>query len=381
MYYLKKEKVLDIISKKVAKNLNLQNAFTAIEKVFPGRWDFQITLDLDYDWFDKDTGYVKEVGFTGFYDKDGNYVVVPLNNLKEFFSKEFTIYFNFIIYFPEITISNGRIKHTIKDLYVELKSFWKNKSYETTGFYLNGIRGSITLEEYERGYFHSHLPGVRKRFEAFCLGSGPLSNLYYDFDINNSTEDWQYIFTLVNDYVRWESISGRPYNRIDNIGMSSVLNPIPDHVISQIIKTFNFTNLSCKIDDSGIVVTPTEELEKDIVNKLLGTSYEQYLCYRNNNGEYLTKNQCNKTSQISNLVDAELFTFKGETIKFKIIDSKYEYNKQFEINAPYQKLTEAICNHYSKRITEAYIRRSAVAEENPIEDTSTSIGESEVFVL
>ena len=137
---------------------------------------------------------------------------------------------NVYIWFPKETISNAKDQnHTIYDLYIEVKFL------DSSFVDMRTIRTSFTLAELYSGYSHSHSPSkpyvhtntttVRTytggRF--CCLGTGPLSQLI------GKTVDSNALMSLciyIEKWVRWESLEGGPYSRMEQIGNVGLKTPV-----------------------------------------------------------------------------------------------------------------------------------------------------------
>lgn len=344
------------------KKYGLESLYLACDKMFPNKWDLSYDIEAKYDnWKDE-----------------------PLVHILNTNNNKFIL--NITLYYPEIEITDGKLKHTITDLYVTIQFIlYKNGGYYV---YLIGTRSSYTLSELKNNYCHSHLPriDITSNGTGFCLGRGPL-NLYikYTNDIRTE-EEWLYILTLINQYVRWESIAGRPYNRISDLGTFGELTTVPDYAIQQIFKDYKFRNIKYKITDSSIEVIPSESLEAEITNLLKDTKYNTYLCYKNNDGEYLSQEQADINSPklkriINQYKDMPLFTFKGELLKLKILNERTDEQHNFTINAPNPRLTEGICKYLSENLTKTYLKRSRIKSEDSSKSIQECSRENEISLL
>ena len=124
------------------------------------------------------------------------------------------------IWFPKETISNSKgQKHTIYDLYIKVE-FIDSKFVD-----MKTIRTSFTLAELSSGYSHSHSPSesyvqdatICKYTEerSCCLGTGPLGQLMGDYIDSNILMS---LCIYIEKWVRWESLEGGPYIRMEKIG-------------------------------------------------------------------------------------------------------------------------------------------------------------------
>lgn len=140
-----------------------------------------------------------------------------------------------IVHFPEIEITNSNKKsHIIRDLYVKVHiSTNVDDDYEdeddleglhivTIG--LDGMRTTYTLPEADKNYNHSHLScGGFCQWSTFCLGKSDFTILIANLSLDPVEEQWQMFFLALDKYVRWESIEGGPYARLEEIGNSRTI--------------------------------------------------------------------------------------------------------------------------------------------------------------
>lgn len=138
-----------------------------------------------------------------------------IDKFIDFYGEEFLdISDNYIIiWYPEVIISNENdLSHLMRDLYVKV-SFNKD---EFDKFEL--LRGTLTINEMQSGYAHSHLSGINTNFHTSCLGRGPINNTIASLKTTNEyLELWDLFIVELDKYVRVESLAGTPYNYINNI--------------------------------------------------------------------------------------------------------------------------------------------------------------------
>ena len=87
------------------------------------------------------------------------------------------------------------------------------------------IRTSFTLAELHSGYSHSHSPSrpydiktpiyTYTRGRSCCLGTGPLGQLMGDYIDSNILMS---LCIYIEKWVRWESLEGGPYIKMEKIG-------------------------------------------------------------------------------------------------------------------------------------------------------------------
>ena len=336
------------------KNFNSQNLFNALDKMFPDKWELQYSCNFEKEDIEK-------------------------TNLP-YILGEYIFFANIIIHFPEIVITDGKLKHTITNVYVKL-TFIIEKNYDGSYVGIEGTRSSYTLSEIKNNYCHSHLPRIYtgNTFSSFCLGSGPIRN--YLKGINRTEEEWLFFFNLLNQYLRWESIAGRPYKHISGLGTYGEPPLVGEYVVDQILQRYKIKNIRHKITDNSIEVIPSEDMEEELAKLLSETIYKEYLCYKNTDGEYLVRTQTQLAPHYKNYNNAELFTFKGELLKLKILNERTDEQDNFTTNAPVPDLTKKLCTKLSNKLTEAYIKRSRVKSEDTSKSAQECSRENEVLVL
>lgn len=128
-----------------------------------------------------------------------------------------------LVHFPHVRVTNEH------DRFVDINHLWAKVKvmYNGTlngGFTLN--RSEYTMLHFTSDYMHSHVGNIPKddftKFQSPCTGDGPInatiSTLNRDFD-----EDMWNMFCLeLSKYVTVESIAGRPYRYLENIGTSNM---------------------------------------------------------------------------------------------------------------------------------------------------------------
>lgn len=123
---------------------------------------------------------------------------------------------SYIIRFPEIVITNSnKKKHTIRDLFVRLDF---NSTFTNILGLPSAMRMTLDHNELYSGYRHSHIHVNVNNWSIFCVGDTNITQLIQTFMSSSIVPD-KFIGFLyqLNEYVRWESLEGGPYIRIDTI--------------------------------------------------------------------------------------------------------------------------------------------------------------------
>ena len=314
-------------------------------------------------------------------------------NIKELYSNYFSPIAT--IYFPKIEITNGVLKRTIYDLYVHL--VFGGYTNLDIGFLskpiqLLGTRVSFTLNEIGNAYGHSHLASAKPynnaSFNNFCTGSGPISDFKYDWN-KKEVDDIKFFFNLLEDYLKWESISGVPYHKMESLGyeVSDTLN-IHSNIIKAFITNYKCNNVNLKLFQNGLIqVNSTDEFELLLGEFLYKKNLNHLVCNKTSDGKYVkysnnlsTLNDAQK-DKLNCTLKKDLFYFKNEMLKTKLIN--VIENDEQSYKYPHPSITRKVCEYLSNALTNFYytkIINSRITGENTTEDTSKCIEENSVSV-
>lgn len=143
------------------------------------------------------------------------------------------------VHFPEIEIENSEEEiHNIKDLYVKFSFQVMDGKVEGFSNSLEGLRATVTAEEFYKGYRHSHLyvsdgasdneelvdmdedqlfEAFETYFQSFCLGSHTMEKVLNTLTLDFTKEGFAIFLNQLDSFVRWESKEGGPYIRMKKI--------------------------------------------------------------------------------------------------------------------------------------------------------------------
>lgn len=148
---------------------------------------------------------------------------------KDFFGEEYTdlqkqetdtpeIY----VWWPKVTVTNENDRSVnIQDLYAKVPITLQGMiPPEGHGFFLT--RSSYDYKQWRRGYCHSHVPSFNApsapRFQAPCLGTGPIKHTITCLKTDNDLTLWMMFCQELALYVTVESLAGVPYIKLESIG-------------------------------------------------------------------------------------------------------------------------------------------------------------------
>lgn len=131
------------------------------------------------------------------------------------------------ILFPEITISNSvNQQHFIKNLMVILPIDSATNYTDLSIQNILGTRLSLSLEEWNSGYMHSHLykniidtNSSVMQLSNFCLGSSEILEQLRVVKTHFDIHQIELFLLLIKSLVEWESLEGTPYILINSISL------------------------------------------------------------------------------------------------------------------------------------------------------------------
>lgn len=261
-----------------------------------------------------------------------------------------------IIHFPKVRVTNEH------DRSIDITHLWAKVTVTTKGLIeaLKMMRSEYTETQFLSGYVHSHLSHVDRysynEWKSPCLGSGPIRDTYTYLctDYYLYSEDMWNLFCLeLSKYVTVESIKGRPYKYLEQVGkrdmgravklVPKIKNTIEDlpitkkevarfipFVISKRPFKFNFKNGAYGIALSNInKVLILSNLYIEFYNSLpigeripkedlFNYKFINYAKKIDGKFYYMQDNFTSRLSECSNLIGEELFTFKGNSVTLNI---------------------------------------------------------------
>ncbi|MGL5753252.1 MAG: hypothetical protein ACRCXT_22100 [Paraclostridium sp.] len=235
-------------------------------------------------------------------------------------------------YLPKVTITNSvGSTHDMLDVYLRF-GFWNNKLYS-----VEIARGTLTLSEIRsvNSYIFSHVSSHEsyacKWYDSFCYGNNtPLSKLVGSFKMGNTVEFTE-LFILFNEYLKWESLEGKPYRYINDVQKvvlgktvnmySSTIMSLPQvknvylPAIADIIPNLSYTITDLGKNKFSTKLTPESINLIDTTLSSIGTDLyhtDGQYSYENVDMEDILKRYNN------NRVKSQVI-FNGETVKGKVV--------------------------------------------------------------
>lgn len=339
---------------------NLAFIKQTLEQIYPERWDLkEVAISPSYveNLMHAAPTDVKE----GTEEEKKAYLQKLMNgNNLEITSAERTMVrrvmaYDILIHFPELKVTDGSTRHTMKDMWISLQlSPLFNSSREGTGgTYFYGMRSSMTYAEISSNYTFSHLHGgwqrsVGGQWDYFCLGHTDFAFLCTDIQRNFRKEYFELWCLQLIDYLSWESLTGGPYRHIQHVreqnmsGVSSTSQNVSGTDLSRVLTSMlqledTIPTKLLKAPSYYVIVTDENEEFAEMVTKH-ATLVTPHLLWNYNEvtkvsqppGGVTNKSQTIASIKRDYVKRGDLFTFRGKGVPFVIIDD----NSPQEDNSP-----------------------------------------------
>lgn len=331
--------------------------------------------------------------------------VYDKEQIKSWLTRSYPQVLNYtiVVYFPEVEITDGNRKHTIKELYV--RAFVKPSGLLDPKIF--GLRAYLSHKEAINHYAHSHLRAAKPsamQFSQFCTGEGPINQVMLLLSTKFTIPNFMLFCLHLKNFVAWESRAGRPYMYIENIGTpAEAPNPYPELytatkrkaaiTLLKQIKSLNikpeelYPMFKFGIRKGGITLIQERAFELyagEIMkawnpSRLFGTNspIQSFLHGIDNAGRVYPLRRPN--TSISYNRDRVLLTFKENNIKLKIEESN-ETETQLEKVIPNREITNIFCKELSILLTNSAFANARAKSGNSSTNISKAPDTSTVHV-
>ena len=124
-----------------------------------------------------------------------------------------------LVHFPHVRVTNEHNRFVdINHLWAKIKVMWDGTM--SGRFTLN--RSEYTLLHFRSHYLHSHISSIPKadftQFQNPCTGSGPINGTISTLNRDYDEDMWNMFCLELSKYVTVESVAGRPYHYLENLG-------------------------------------------------------------------------------------------------------------------------------------------------------------------
>lgn len=266
---------------------------------------------------------------------------IPEENLEIF--QVSTKQIKITIHYPELIITNSTgMSHIMRDLYVTF-NFAYNSSHMHWQLARTPVlrRTTYTCGEIKAGYVFSHCIGresnssLFSEIGSFCFGSGVLGKIINNYQIKIIPTEIVPFIIAFESYLKWESLEGSPYRRIDNIKEYEVveLKPANSDLLYELelevlnkLEHFNYDFISENNDIKIILNNSSLNNIRQIIYDYVVNRKYNYLLGRSVNGMFGELKKTDNT-RYKNLNNMEIFVFKDKIIKSKVVDVSEDMNE------------------------------------------------------
>jgi len=263
---------------------------------------------------------------------------------KEGWNRETPFTCEFVIHFPEITITNRDDEsHLIRDMYIRLEP-----CYSTTGMSFDNFKGkrmSATRREVISRYQHSHQSSrnyvwdesstdTQFWYRGFCLGSSEIIQVLSMVGSMFTKDRFKLFLLQLEEYLIYESIEGNPYKRINNTIGGGAPQKVSESSCKSYYKTLllfrsegrHTKEIDFKLEGNKVVVKDNDKLEDFLKMYIERRHYNNaQICEKDEIGEYYGYRNVPTEFPTSMLIrpseyNQVEFMFRGEVVSFKLIE-------------------------------------------------------------
>ncbi len=334
----------------------LDKQIVLLEEIYPNQWDIYVSVERN-----------------NYKNKDYSKYRTESITIQE-------IQFYPIIHFENILIKNTLNQEiAIKSIYVMIRS---RVDYEHNYKYfvqeIDGTRDIVSYNEYSHNYVHSHLKshsykGKAIDFTKFCLGDGEIGMMFVKLSQEFNDGFYKTLLFHLDGYLRWESLEGGPYVRIENLFLINKNDGIPHIPLNKvgeetklilISKRTNQINLDWKIKDGKLIVIDNEKLEdfclrygqrKDSYSRLtINDRFIDIIYFKDNNGKY---HALNSLAEQIVIPDESYIPFQRVKRYLRVTDTLSTENNKIYIHSQIKKNVRERLEYEANR---NYIRNNIV---------------------
>lgn len=236
-----------------------------------------------------------------------------------------------IIYYPFIEITDGKLTHTMRNVYITVN---KNNN---NGLKLQRIsRGTLTSSEMRNSYLFSHSSSGQFDCisENFCYGNdyNPVYHLQQNTKMGNvkNLEIW---FHSIELYLSWESKDGVPYRSIESIKKDTLMFNENSKYYYPSVKKYNEIFKTCVNEITTFNYEYTDSIKLtsetlDNINSIITNKYSEYLSLIHNGDPVMKNTKYNYNNIKNNFEGKKVITFKNKDVRLEVINTDDESSLQ-----------------------------------------------------
>ena len=281
-----------------------------------------------------------------------------------------------LVHFPHVRVTNEHNR------FVDINHLWAKVRVMYDGtlsgkFTLN--RSEYTLLHFRSHYLHSHISSIPKadftQFQNPCTGSGPIHGTISTLNRDYDEDMWNMFCLELSKYVTVESVAGRPYHYLENLGTRD-MQVGEDKFITYLFPNYCVNDiLSDKFKEFVRYFINSKKLKFNYVNGSysIGMSLIEFIVLISNEFIKWYNDQFNKGELTTKFEDLKKHGILRECI---IDNGKIYYNRNINnVNNYAQYIGKQVCMFKGKEITVDITDITRVENENKsiILDTHTAL--------
>ena len=281
-----------------------------------------------------------------------------------------------LVHFPHVRVTNEHNRFVdINHLWAKIKVMWDGTM--SGRFTLN--RSEYTLLHFRSHYLHSHISSIPKadftQFQNPCTGSGPINGTISTLNRDYDEDMWNMFCLELSKYVTVESVAGRPYHYLENLGTRD-MQVGEDKFITYLFPNYCVKDiLSDKFKEFVRYFINSKKLKFNYVNGSysIGMSFIEFIVLISNEFIKWYNDQFNKGELTTKFEDLKKHGILRECI---IDNGKIYYNRNINNANNYtQYIGKQVCMFKGKEITVDITDITSVRNENKsiILDTQTAL--------
>ena len=281
-----------------------------------------------------------------------------------------------LVHFPHVRVTNEHNRFVdINHLWAKVKVMWDGTM--SGRFTLN--RSEYTLLHFRSHYLHSHISSIPKadftQFQTPCTGSGPINGTISTLNRDYDEDMWNMFCLELSKYVTVESVAGRPYHYLENLGTRD-MQVGEDKFITYLFPNYCVNDiLSDKFKEFVRYFINSKKLKFNYVNGSysIGMSFIEFIVLISNEFIKWYNDQFNKGELTTKFEDLKKHGILRECI---IDNGKIYYDRNINNANNYtQYIGKQVCMFKGKEITVDITDIAEVRNENKsiILDTQTAL--------
>ena len=281
-----------------------------------------------------------------------------------------------LVHFPHVRVTNEHNRFVdINHLWAKVKVMWDGTM--SGRFTLN--RSEYTLLHFRSHYLHSHISSIPKadftQFQNPCTGSGPINGTISTLNRDYDEDMWNMFCLELSKYVTVESVAGRPYHYLENLGTRD-MQVGEDKFITYLFPNYCVNDiLSDKLKEFVRYFINSKKLKFNYVNGSysIGMSFIEFIVLISNEFIKWYNDQFNKGELTTKFEDLKKHGILRECI---IDNGKIYYDMNINNANNYaQYIGKQVCMFKGKEITVDITDITRVENENKsiILDTQTAL--------